>query len=171
MTKAIAPQEDRVDFPRSWERFVKPTRSTGTAVPVELRAEAGGLLYAEHATWLRAALDTMGAEYGAEWHQRLKPAALAFLDGAPDPLGAAVATVMICHRIGGNQVTTDYAESKEDSSRAMFHRLIAAHGLPFAAETAALFFTLDSGMHGQLPRTEVRGLSLVYAVGCGVWAT
>ncbi|MFC3494404.1 DUF4132 domain-containing protein [Glycomyces rhizosphaerae] len=138
MTEALAPQEDQVHFPRNWERYLKPTRSSGKPRKVALDEDQGGLLYAEHEVWARAILDQM-------LHERFKPSGFAFLDGTPDPVGAAVVTTVICHNIGGNPVTTEFIERKAAASRAMFHRLIADHGLPFAAEAAAMFFTLDTG--------------------------
>jgi hypothetical protein len=159
MTKSLAPQEDQVDFPRSWERFVKPTRSIGTARKVELRADEGARRYAEHGPWLRQTLSGIGPQYGTLSQGRHRPAALAFLDGDPEPLGAAVATVMICHKIGGDPVRLDYFHSKADTSRAMVHHLAATYGLPFAAEAAALFFTLDSGQHAD-PKTMPRPAQL-----------
>jgi hypothetical protein len=138
MTETLAPQEDQVHFPRAWERFVNPTRSIGKPRKVESHAEEGARLFAEHEAGVRETLDHM-------LHERLKPAAYAFLDGTPDPVGAAVVTVLICHGIGGTPHYTDYHESKDASSRSMVHHLIDRHGLPFAAAAAAVFFTLDTG--------------------------
>ncbi|GAA2137546.1 DUF4132 domain-containing protein [Glycomyces algeriensis] len=138
MTASVAPQEDQAHFPKAWERHVKPTRTTGKARKVTADADAGGLLFAEHETWARAALDLAP-------HELLRPVGTAFLDGTADPAGAAVATAVICHHLGGDPATTDFIEQKTAASRAMLARLAADHGLPFAAETAALLFTFDTG--------------------------
>jgi hypothetical protein len=138
MTASVAPQEDQVHFPRAWERHVNPTRSVGKPRKVALEAERGGLLFAECEVWTRAVFDSM-------LHERLKPAGIAFLDGTADPVGAAVAIAVNCHKVSGHPATVQFIDAKDDASRAMFHRLIADHGLPFAAEAAAMFFTLDTG--------------------------
>ncbi|MEU5152697.1 DUF4132 domain-containing protein [Glycomyces sp. NPDC021274] len=139
MTASLAPQEDQVHLPKTWERHVKPTRSIGKPRKVTASSETGGLLFAEHERWARAVLDLTRDE-------RLRQAGLAFLDGAADPLGAAVATALICHYVGGyNPGTTEFIKRKATASRAMVARLTADHGLPFAAAAAAMLFTLDTG--------------------------
>ncbi|MDN3239291.1 DUF4132 domain-containing protein [Glycomyces tritici] len=145
MTASLAPQEDQAHFPKVWERHVKPTRSIGKPRKVTASPEAGGRLLAEHETRARAVLDLAP-------HELLRPAGTAFLDGAADPVGAAVATAVICHYVGGDPATTDFIEQKSAASRDLLARLAADHGLPFAAETAAMLFTLDTGRD----RIEVR---------------
>jgi hypothetical protein len=138
MTASLAPQEDQVHFPKIWERHVKPTRTSGKPRKVARDAERGAQLFAEHEIWARAVFDVM-------LNERLKPAGVAFLDGTAGPVGAAVAAAVICHKVGGNPVTTDFIALKADASRDMFAKLTADHGLPFAAAAAAMFFTLDTG--------------------------
>ncbi|MFG3341479.1 DUF4132 domain-containing protein [Glycomyces sp. NPDC048151] len=138
MTASLAPQEDQAHFPKAWARHVKPTRTAGKPRKLPIEDERGALLYAEFAVAARAVLDAM-------LHERLKPAGTAFLDGTVDPVGAAVATAVVAHKSSGRPHTTDFIAAKDTGSRVMFHRLIADHGLPFAAEAAAVFFTLDSG--------------------------
>ena len=152
MTETRASQEDQVDFPKTWERFVRPTRAIGKPRKIALQAEEGALLFTEHDAAARATLDLL-------LHERFKPAAFAFLDGAPDPVGAAVVTALICHETGGDPRYTDYLQSKERMSRSMFHHLIDRNGLPFAASAAAVFLTLDTGREPH-PKVLLRQMHL-----------
>jgi hypothetical protein len=138
MTASLAPQEDQVHLPPAWVRHVNPTRSAGKPRRASMDPARGARLIAEGETAAREVLDSMR-------HERLKPAGVAFLDGTADPVGAAVAIAVICHKLGGNPRWSYFLKQKTTASRAMFHHLIADHGLPFAAETAAMFFTLDTG--------------------------
>ncbi|GAA2159936.1 MULTISPECIES: DUF4132 domain-containing protein [Glycomyces] len=138
MTASVAPQEDQVHFPSAWERHVKPTRTAGKPRKVASDADRGRQLLAEGEAGARGVLESM-------LHDRFKPAGFAFLDGTADPVGAAVAIAVMCHRLGGNPRWSSFLEQKTTASRAMFAGLVADHGLPFAAETAGMFFTLDTG--------------------------
>ncbi|MCD0444859.1 DUF4132 domain-containing protein [Glycomyces sp. A-F 0318] len=119
------PDEDRLDFPSSWERLVTPTRTTGKPRKVALDPEAGRQRLAEEADRIAEAL-------AFEPRGRCQTAGTAFLAGDPDPLGAA-AVIVLADRGSGRH---------REQARPVLHHLVAERGLAFAAQALAEYFTV-----------------------------
>nr|BFF26355.1 hypothetical protein GCM10025732_43200 [Glycomyces mayteni] len=109
------PDEDRLDLPAAWSRFVKPRR--GGAKPRRRKAvpDKGRELLAKYDGFVRATLSAADGEHG--------PAGLAFLDGKADVLGAATVIAAVELEMPGS---TPYNGPAADAVE-------ADHGLPFAA--------------------------------------
>ncbi|MDA1359932.1 DUF4132 domain-containing protein [Glycomyces luteolus] len=124
------PDEDRPAFPETWQRFVQPRRGAAKPRKIKRDPEAGRALLGEHADRLRSfRLVKPDDEFAV--------ACSAFLDGAADVLGAAVALRL---------TKLDYGSTK---FRPVFDALAADHGLPFAAAALAEAFALDQEKNGQ----------------------
>ncbi|MEU6248488.1 DUF4132 domain-containing protein [Glycomyces sp. NPDC047010] len=126
------PDEDRLDFPASWNRFVKPRRGNGK--PKKLKADLGASRahLADIDPVVRGYLDL-------EANSRHRDAALAFLDGKPDLPGAAAV-------LGLTRLS---AHSTPVLDRHRFEATAADHGLPFAAAALAEFLTFDIATDGR----------------------
>ncbi|MEU5875791.1 DUF4132 domain-containing protein [Glycomyces sp. NPDC047369] len=125
------PDEDRLDFPDSWNRFVKPRRGNGKPKKPKTDLDASRAHLAGLDAVVRAHLDR---EDNAEHRE----AALAFLAGKPDLPGAA-AVLGFTRRSAASVPLLD---------RHRFDATAADHGLPFAAAALAEFLTLDFATDG-----------------------
>ncbi|MBO3732994.1 DUF4132 domain-containing protein [Glycomyces niveus] len=131
MTKAVAPQEDKLKLPASWKNRVLPRRGTPykkAAKPADPEAVAEvARQQAEKADDLRAALALVGNEAWAA-------AGRAYLDGAADPRGAAVVAALL-------------VEPKElygkSWMRPAFDAWFTDHGLAFAVAAAVEFLAVQ----------------------------
>ncbi|SDD66092.1 DUF4132 domain-containing protein [Glycomyces harbinensis] len=141
------PDEDLLDFPKSWERLVKPTRTTGKPHKVRLDAANGRRRLTAETAWLDQALDPSR-------HEQFLPSLRALLAGEPDPLGAAAAMAMLNGKIGYDA----------DPARPLLHLWIAEHGLTFAARALAEYLTLYAGWVSQRP-IELQRMELSW----GTW--
>jgi len=120
------PDEDLLAFPPAWERLVLPTRTVGKPRKLKLDPDLGHRRFSDESAWVRKVLEPMDDD-------EFQAAATAFLDGGPDPLGAAVVVTLVCHHLNWH----DYP------APAMFHHLMTEYGLAFATRAAAEFLTLD----------------------------
>lgn len=124
-TPATLPDEDRLAFPATWNRFVQPRRG-GKPRRIKLDAEAGRAQLAEYRHQVR---DRLARGAGDE----LAAAGSAFLDGAADARGAGVVMVLANATLG----------IRNPGYRPVFDLIAAEHGLPFAATALACAYALD----------------------------
>jgi hypothetical protein len=123
---AALPNEDRLAFPASWQRFVRPRRGL-KARRIKLDPAAGREFLDHHAERVRKRLALeANREYG--------DAGLAFLDGTADVLGAAAVMALAKPAVGSVPV----------NSRPLFDLVQAEHGLPFAVAALAEALTLEA---------------------------
>ncbi|MFC3494155.1 DUF4132 domain-containing protein [Glycomyces rhizosphaerae] len=119
------PDEDRLAFPSSWNRFVHPRRGANSR-KIKLDPEAGRALLAARGDRIR-----MHLRQCAE-HEFAAPGS-AFLDGTADVRGAAV--VMLLAKLAFGTTPPSY--------RPMFDLIAVEHGLPFAAAALAEALAID----------------------------
>ncbi|MGW4891533.1 DUF4132 domain-containing protein [Kitasatospora sp. NPDC004240] len=127
------PDETSFTFPEAWHRLVHPRRGgvrRSVAAPARDAAERIRALLADNATWIDTALGNKRTE------AHLAEAARAYLDGAADPVGAAVTTAVV-HRW-------------DTDLRPFVDAWVTTHGLPFAACAVVELYDLDfrSEWHG-----------------------
>jgi hypothetical protein len=127
---APLPDEDRLAFPDSWLRFVRPRRGL-KARRIKLDPEAGREFLAHHADRVRKRL-------ALDANRDYRDAGLVYLDGAPDVLGAAAVMALAKPAVGGVPV----------NNRPLFDLIQAEHGLPFAAAALAEALTLEAAQVG-----------------------
>ncbi|PRY54755.1 DUF4132 domain-containing protein [Glycomyces artemisiae] len=120
------PDEDRFDFPASWNRFVKPRRGNGKPKKLKTDLDASLAHLADFDAVVRGHLDR-------EDNADHRDAALAFLAGKPDLPGAAA--------VFGFTRRSAHSIPMLDLHR--FDATAADHGLPFAAAALAELLTLD----------------------------
>ncbi|MEU5152696.1 DUF4132 domain-containing protein [Glycomyces sp. NPDC021274] len=136
---AALPDEDLLAFPDTWRRMVQPRRGAAKPRKTRLDAEAGRALLDQHRDRLRALLLP-------DPRSELAVACAAFLDGAADARGAAVA------------LRLTKLEYNAPQYRPVFDALAAEHGLPFAAVALAEAFTFDDASKGRKLRVAPRRL-------------
>ncbi|GAA2264952.1 hypothetical protein GCM10009853_017870 [Glycomyces scopariae] len=126
LSPGALPDEDRLTFPESWNRFVRPRRGQGKPKRTRLDPEAGRKLLAEYEIRVRERLDH-------EANADHRDAGLAFLAGEPDIAGAAAVWAL----------ARTTATANPYIQRPLFDLAAAEHGTPFAAAALTEFFTLD----------------------------
>jgi hypothetical protein len=123
MTAPVAPQEGQLQLPAAWSARLLSRRGRRTGKPIELDPEAGTRLSRKvqgRAPKIRLALERPeNAEY--------VDAAAAFIDGEPDPRGAAVVAALMCD---------EYVRHGSSWLRPELDAWTALHGLPFAVAAA-----------------------------------
>ncbi|RRR96794.1 DUF4132 domain-containing protein [Glycomyces terrestris] len=149
MTKAVAPQENKLKLPTSWKSRVLPRRGTPFTRPIapadpRTLAEAARR-EAEQADDLRAALALVANE---DW----AAAGRAHLDGAADPRGAAAVAALLI------EPKERYGKSW---MRPAFDAWAAEHGLAFAAAAAVEFLAVQERTETYLDRPPVADRVLV----------
>jgi hypothetical protein len=149
MTKAVAPQEDKLKLPTSWKNRVLPRRGMpfkGTVKPADPKAIArvAGRL-ADKAEDLRAALSLAG---NAPW----AAAGKAYLDGAADPRGAAAVAALL---IEPEQL---YGKSW---LRPALDAWLAEHGATFAVAAAVEFLAVQEQTERYMDRPPIAERILV----------
>jgi hypothetical protein len=127
------PDEDRVAFPATWNRFVQPRRGAAKPRKTKLDPDAGRELLVEHAEKLQN-------RFNLEANGEFADAARSFLDGRPDVAGAAAVMALAKPGIGDEAFQI----------RPLFDLMATEHGLPFAvaALTEALVFDAEQSGHG-----------------------
>ncbi|MQM28740.1 DUF4132 domain-containing protein [Glycomyces albidus] len=130
MTKRIAPQEDRIPFPSAWARRLLPRRGkrAGTFTPADPAAvdRLRKQIRREEAQ-LRAAL-------AAPANRPFEAAGLTYLDGAPDPRGAAAVAGLLLDYDG---------RLMKPWLRPEFDLWLDERGLAFAVAAAIELLALD----------------------------
>jgi hypothetical protein len=149
MTKAVAPQEDKLKLPASWRNRVLPRRGTPFKKPVtpaapEAIAEVARLR-ADKADDLRAALSLVG---NAPWADAGK----AYLDGAADPRGAAAVAALLI------EPKELYGKSW---LRPAFDGWLAEHGPTFAVAAAVEFLAVREQTETYMDRPPIAERVLV----------
>jgi hypothetical protein len=127
---AALPDEDRLAFPDTWQRFVRPRRGHKPR-RVKLDPEAGREFLDHHVERVRRRL-------ALEANRDYRDAGLAFLDGTADVLGAAAVMALAKPAVGGVAV----------AHRPLFDLIHAEHGLRFAVAALAETLTLAAGQAG-----------------------
>lgn len=112
---AELPDEERLALPAAWKRHVRPRRGAAEPSKIALNPDRKRKELAKVEQWARKSLDL---EANAEY----RPHVLAFLDGEPDALGAAV-TGLLLDQVRGK---------RRARPRPMFDLVAADHGLPAA---------------------------------------
>ncbi len=115
----MSPDEDQYAFPPAWRRRARPRRGDGIDRKVALAPREARSFIKAQLPWLREMLDLPENEAYA-W------AGNDFLDGNPNPVGAAAVAALI-----GITRRTSHVPAAS-----MFHLLVKVHGLPLAAAAA-----------------------------------
>jgi hypothetical protein len=149
MTRTVAPQEDKLKLPTSWKNRVLPRRGMAfkrTIKPAAPEAVAAvARRRADETEGLRAALSLVG---NAPWADAGK----AYLDGAPDPRGAAAVAALL---VEPQQL---YGESW---LRPAFDAWIADHGVTFAVAAAVEFLAVQEQTETYMDKPPVAERVLV----------
>ncbi|WP_157995851.1 DUF4132 domain-containing protein [Thermomonospora amylolytica] len=130
--------EDAPVIPGSWRAVLRPRRG-GVAGPEIGLDEQAVARTREMVEEVRPRIDAALAHPGGE--RSIAEAAGRHLGGAPDPLGAAAVTVLVCR--------LDVAGLDEEIWRLSADAWVAEHGLPFAAEAFAVAGALRAWWGGE----------------------
>ncbi|MCH7230115.1 DUF4132 domain-containing protein [Glycomyces sp. L485] len=120
------PDEDQFAVPESWRRHLRARRGDGSRRRVALKPDQMRADLRDREGQVRRTLDL-------EQNESFAAPALAFLDGEPDPYGAAVVAAVI---------NRDYGNGT--SPRPLFDWLAEDYGLPFAASAVIELAAVDS---------------------------
>jgi hypothetical protein len=126
-TAVDLPDEDRLAFPSTWNRFVHPRRGAAKSRKIELDPEAGREFLQKHGEKLRKRLDL-------EANGEFTAACKAFLGGSADVLGAAAAMALAKPGSG----------SEASPVRPLFDLVATEHGLAFAVAALTEALTFDA---------------------------
>ncbi|MFG3341478.1 DUF4132 domain-containing protein [Glycomyces sp. NPDC048151] len=131
-TSSALPDEDRLAFPSTWNRFVHPRRGAAKPRRVKLEPDAGRELLHKYA-------QKLGKRLALEENREYADVAQSFLDGEADVVGAAAVMALARPGMGSEALQL----------RPLFDLTATEHGLPFAVAAVTEALTFEAMQIGQ----------------------
>jgi hypothetical protein len=163
MSEHPVPQEDRLELPAEWQRCAMPRRGNGVRFPVELDPEAPAI-FAER---LQRAPEALRRSAELDDSDRsLLARGTAFLEGEPDPLGAAAVAELLGRLVDLDQRTPvsqrdpnlpEIPRRGKGLRRNHLEAWALQYGLPFTACAALHQLTIDAPLNHPVRRLRIRG--------------
>jgi hypothetical protein len=144
MTDHVAPQEDHLLLPTSWTAALLPRRGKRAGKPVEPAAPE---LVERRRREIDERADDLRAAIADRKNEPFAAAVEAFLDGEPDPRGAAAVAALLCDPSDRHRVSL---------LRPDVDLWLLGHGLPFAVAAAVERLAILEGDHGYHWESEIR---------------
>jgi hypothetical protein len=156
MSEHPAPQEDRLELPSEWQRLAMPRRDNSVRFPVELDPEAPAIF----AQRLQRAPEALRRSAELDDSDRsLLARGTAFLEGEPDPLGAAVVAELLdrLHDLERRDPKRPEVPRRgKILRRNHFEAWVLQFGLPFTACAALHQLTIDAPLNHPVRRLRIR---------------